>query len=156
MSLSDPSGDISAQLTSKARELIARATLGEVVFIVRGFGLGRSGYNPSNVVEALPTDPETTELADKVFPTSSPLDYEEFVSTESPSNTVRVYNCRVEANPNPGNADYALGEIGLYAEVLKSTDPAEVGEVFLYAVSHFPVVCKTRRDTLLRRVVVSY
>lgn len=156
MALTDPSGDIDAQLTNKAREMIARATLGEVAFRVIGFGLGRGGYDPVDPVQILAIDPSNLELDDKCFPDSDPFTFEPFTSTEEPEAMVRVYNCRVQADPVPGNADFGLGELGLYAEILKSNLVGEVGEKFLYAICHFPIMCKTRRDTFLRRVVVSY
>lgn len=156
MASTDPSGEIQAQLTDMARNLIARATLGQVVFKVMGFGLGRGGYDPNNVVKALPLVPTDLELTDKVFPSSIPYSFEPFISTEEPTYTVRVYNCRVGASILAGAADYGLGELGLYGKILKSEVPSEVGSVFLYAMAHFPIICKTRRDTFLRRVVVSF
>lgn len=156
MALTDPSADIIALLTDEGRTLIARATLGEVVFKVLGFAVGRGGYDPSDPVQTLPIVTSDTELTDKVFPDATPLTYETFISTEEPTHSVRVYNCRVGADPFPGNADYGLGELGLYGEIIKSSVPSEVGQTFLFAISHFPIMCKTRRDTFLRRVVVSY
>ena len=156
MSLTDPSADIIAQVTDEGRTLIARATLGDVVFKVEGFAVGRGGYDPSNVVDTLPLDPAAVELSDKVYPDATPLSFASFISTEEPKASVRVYNCRVAASPLSGNADYGLGELGLYGTIVHSSDPTEIGQVFLYAVSHFPIMCKTRRDTFLRRVVVSY
>lgn len=156
MALIDPSGDTIANTTDYARELIARATLGLVVFKVVGFGLGRGGYNPSDVVQPLPLNLAATELSDKVFPTATPFDYEPFISTEQPTSRACVYNCRVGSSVVAGPADYGLGELALYGEIIKSDVPSEIGQVFLFAVSHFPLFCKTRRDTLLRRVVVTY
>jgi hypothetical protein len=156
MALIDPSGDTIAQTTDYARNLIARATLGNVVFKVVGFGLGRGGYDPSDVVQPLPLTLSDTELTDKVFPSSTAFDYEPLISTEEPTMRARVYNCRVGSTVIAGDADYALGELALYGEIIKSDDPLEIGQVFMFALSHFPILCKTRRDTLLRRVVVTY
>jgi hypothetical protein len=152
----DPASDIYASLTDYSRTLIARATMGDVVFQVVGFGLGRGGFDVINFSQALPLVLTDTELQDKVYPDAVPFSFAPFASTEEPTDTVRVYNCRVEANPVPGNADYALGELALYGQILKSNVPAEVGATFLYALSHFPALTKTHRDVLLRRVVVSY
>ena len=156
MADTDPSTDVLASLTDKARNLIARSTIGEVVIQVKGFGLGRAGFVPSNFIQTTPLSLTDMELTDKVFPDSTPFTYAPFVATEEPSPTIRVYNCRVGPSMFPGPADYGLGELALYGQILQSNIPAEVGQVFLYALSHFPVVCKTRRDTLLRRVIVSY
>jgi len=156
MAATDPSSDVIAELTDQARIYIARASLGNVVFKVVGFGLGRGGYDPSDFTQTEPLVPGDTELEDKVYPDDVPLSYEPLTSTEETTATVRVYNCRVGATTIAGNADYGLGELGLYAEVTKSDVPSEVGSIFLFAHSHFPVVCKTRRDTFYRRVIVSY
>ena len=153
----NPSDDIVATLTDQARSYIARATLGDMVFTVAGFGLGRGGFGPTDPTVVLPLNTLATELDDKVYPTSTPYDLATFVSTESPTDTVRVYNCRVASALVAGNADYALGELALYGLVVNSISaPLEIGTYFLYALSHFPCLCKTRRDVLLRRVIVSY
>jgi hypothetical protein len=157
MSYTDPSTDILASLTDRARTYIARATMGDIVFQVIGFGLGRGGYTPANFIQTTPLVLTATELDDKVFPDAVPLSYEPFIETEEASPTVRVYNCRVGVSQFPGPADYGIGELALYGQILQSlTTPLEIGTVFVYALSHFPVVCKTRRDTFLRRVIVSY
>jgi hypothetical protein len=157
MSITGPSADIIATLTDKARNYIARASLGDVVFQVVGFGLGRGGFTPIDPTQVTPLNTVATELDDKVYPNSTPLTYAAFASTEEPTPTVRVYNCRVDSSPIAGNADYALGEVALYGQVLNSvSNPLENGTIFVYALSHFPCLCKTRRDVLLRRVIVSY
>jgi hypothetical protein len=156
MSITGPSADIIATLTDQARTYIARATLGEMVFQVVGFGLGRGGFNPADPTQVTALVTTATELDDKVYPDSIAFSYQAFASTEEPTDTVRVYNCRAPSTIIASNADYALGEIALYGLVLNSSVPAEIGTVFLYALSHFPCLCKTRRDVLLRRVIVSY
>lgn len=156
MSITGPSADIIATLTDQARTYIARATLGEMVFTVEGFGLGRGGYQPADPSQVTPLVSTAVELDDKVYPNSTALTYQAFASTEEPSPTVRVYNCRVPSTIIAGNADYGLGEVGLYGIVVNSSVPSEIGTVFLYAISHFPIIFKTRRDVLLRRVIVSY
>lgn len=156
MAWQDPASDIYANLTDNARTLIARATLGDVVFKVVGFGLGRGGFDVVNFSQALPVVTTDTELADKIYPDATPFTFAPFASTEEPTLTVRIYNCRVGATIIQGPADFALGELALYGEILKSNVPSEVGTFFLFALSHFPVLTKTHRDTLLRRVLVSY
>jgi hypothetical protein len=158
MAWQDPSSDIIANLMDYSRTLIARATMGDIVLQAVGFGLGQGGFDVVNFSQALPVDTSsaTTELSLKVYPDNTNFSYAPFASTEAPTDTVRIYNCRVEASTLPGNADYALGELAIYAQILNSNVPAEIGTVFLYALSHFPVIAKTRRDVLLRRVIVSY
>lgn len=155
MAWQDPSSDIYANLTDYARTLIARAILGDVVFQVVGFGLGRYGFDTVSFSQALPLNTADTELTDKVYPDATAFSYDTIISTEEPTATARVFNCRVGSSIFPGNADFALGELALYGVILKSDVPSEIGTVFMYAMSHFPVLAKTRRDTLLRRVIVS-
>jgi hypothetical protein len=69
---------------------------------------------------------------------------------------VVVYNCRLASTPIQSNADYALGELGVWGQIIQSNVPSEVGKVFLAAIAHFPMKGKTRRDVLLLRVVVDY
>ncbi len=156
MALTDPAGSIQTKVTDRTRELIARSYLGNVSFVTVGFAVGRGGYDPSDPVQSLPVNGADVELSDKVYPTAAPLDYAPCEAPESPVFNVRVYNCRLAANPLPSNADYGLGELGLYGQIIKSDNPSEIGEVFLMAIGHFPIKVKTNRDVFLLRAVVSY
>jgi hypothetical protein len=50
----------------------------------------------------------------------------------------------------------AYGEIGIWVEVLQSHHPMEIGRKVLFAVGHFPILCKTDRTLLTFRVIIAY
>lgn len=155
MAITDTPDEIQAYLTDGARNYIARAVNGELAFRAVGFSMGRGGYNPADPVHILAVDTTVNQLADQVYPDvtgESP-----FQSIDWVGDTAVVYNCRLPATSITSNADYGLGEIGLWAEILSSpSDPSEVGTIFLFAIGHMPIRCKTRRDVILFRVVTNF
>lgn len=155
MAITDTPDEIQAYLTDDARTYIARAINGELVFKASGFSVGRGGYNPADPVHILPVDTTVQLLADQVYPDVTgdvPFQSIDFVA-----DTALVYNCRLPATTVTGNADYGLGEIGIWAEIISSpANPGDVGTVFLFAIGHMPIRCKTRRDVMLFRVVVNF
>jgi hypothetical protein len=250
MAITDPSDTIQAQTTEYFRQIEARGPIGDVVFKVVGFSVGRGGYNPTDPVHIVPVDPNATTLMDQVYPAfpvaqvntltfvaQDALEYQisiagqnyqytsgggatvaqivaglkaqinadltceatasgsgsliltgktpgqvyavnnplanpdisislttaanafaAFQSLDMPGDTsVVVYNCRLPATPVASNADYGLGEIGLWGQILQSkSNPAEIGTYFLMAIAHTPIRAKTNRDVILFRVVVNY
>lgn len=153
MAITDPSGNIEAYLTDTFRQNTARAINGELVFRVKGFTVGRGGYVPTEPLQVVPVDPLATTLIDQIYPTSGYLDFEIF---ETPTLTSVVYNCRLPATLIPTEADCGLGELGIWAEIIYSTNPVEIGQIFLMAITHMPIRAKTNRDVMLFRVVVNY
>lgn len=154
MAFTDHSQDIQAFLTDAARNYTARALNGELAFRTVGFSVGRGGYNPANPVQVFPIDTTLQTLIDQVYP--APTGYTPFQAVDSVGDTAKVFNCRLPATQTESAADYGLGEIGIWAEILNAHDPSEIGTVFLYAVGHMPIRAKTRRDVFLFRVVVNY
>lgn len=73
-----------------------------------------------------------------------------YINYENPTGKTAIFNCRL----NPTEAIAGLGEIGLWGEVLNSTTPSEIGEVFLFSVGHFPLQVKTRRQASVYRMIV--
>lgn len=156
MAITDPSDTVQAQTTNYYRQLEARAPIGDVVFQAVGFSVGRGGYNPADPVHIVPVDPTATALMDQVYP--APTGFASFQEIDTPGDaSVVVYNCRLPATPVASNADYGLGEIGIWGQVLQSkSNPLEVGTYFLIAIGHMPIRAKTNRDVILFRVVVNY
>jgi hypothetical protein len=154
MAITDQSDSIQASMTDLARQYIARMLLGPFSFSVVGFSSGRGGFNPVDPVHLVPLDTSLQTLLDQVYPNVT--GYTALQSVDSPSDTCRVYNCRMPNTPAPSNADYGLGEVAVWAQVLTSDVPAEVGTIFMMAVGHLPIRAKTNRDTFLWRVVVQY
>lgn len=64
-----------------------------------------------------------------------------------PSTVVPV--CRVD--PADLDAHYGIGELGIYATVVRSADMAEIGTHFLFAVIHFPMQSLTGETTFVCR-----
>jgi hypothetical protein len=154
MAITDQSDSIQASMTDLARQYIARMLIGTFSFQAVGFSSGRGGYDQNDPVHILPLDTSLQALSDQVYPDTT--GYTALQSIDSPSTTCRVYNCRMPNTPVPSNADYGLGEVAVWAQVLTSDVPSEIGTIFMLAVGHLPIRAKTNRDTFLWRVVVQY
>lgn len=155
MAITDHSDDVQAFMTDQARTYFARMLSGELSYQTVGFSVGRGGYNPTDPVHILPVDTTTTALSDQVYPDTT--GYVGFSEVDKVAISSLVFNCRLPATQIQSNADYGLGEIGIWGKILTSTaNPSEIGTVFLYAIGHMPIRCKTRRDVMLMRVVVNY
>jgi hypothetical protein len=154
MAITDPSDDIIAYLTDEAREMYARTFIGQIVYQTVGFSVGRGGFDPTDPVHIVSIDTTQQTLLDQVYPDVT--GYAAFQDIQEPTNTNLVFECRLPNTLVPSNADYGLGEVGIWAQVLVSNDPSEVGEVFLFAIAHMPIRAKTHRDAWLFRVSVQY
>lgn len=154
MAITDHSDEVEAFMTDEGRAYTARAINGELVFRAIGFSVGRGGYNPLDPVKVLPINPALTALSDQVYPDVTGT--ASLQAIDEPTPTVRVFNCRLPATIVESNADYGLGEIGIWSEIIHAYDPSEIGTVFLYAVGHFPIRAKTHRDVFLFRTVINY
>jgi hypothetical protein len=139
-----------AVLTDLGRTNFARATLGEVSFIVSDFAVGRGGYDMVDPVKISIINPSLTDLEDQfypVYPAVQPIE-----KLEYPTLTTVVVYCRLAQN----DAIAGLGEIGIYGEIVYSTSPAEIGTKFLMAVAHMPLVTKTLKQVILYRVIIQF
>lgn len=145
----DTPDPIIAVLTDEARTKFAQMTLGMLSFKVKGFAVGRSGYNSTNPVKITPIDGSLTDIEDHFFPTVG-IKLVEAVELPTPSTVVA--NCRLGKD----DAIAALGEIGVWAEIVYSLAPSEIGNTFLMAVSHFPIVTKTLRQAILYRMIIQF
>lgn len=146
----DTPSPIISTLTSEARTNFARAALGEISFIVKGFAVGRGGYLDANPVLIDVIDPDLTALIDHFFPTAGGI--KDFEAIEKPLPSTVVVNCRL----NSDEAVSGLGEIGLWAETIFSTIPAEIGNTWLMAVSHHGLQTKTLRQAVLYRMIIQF
>ena len=151
MAFPERTDDVLAFLTAKGRDELARLVLGESSFQLTAFQVGRGGYNPSNPVKVAAIDINDTALTD---PVPDANDRRDFVTIEQPIGpNVVAPVCRL--NPGDTNVEYGLGELGIFATYLRDdVTPANVGTDFLFALSHFPIVCKTPTHTLVWRVVI--
>lgn len=146
-SVPDP---IIGSLTEIGRTNFARVILGEISFALTGFAVGRGGYNSTNPVKVDPIDPSFTGLIDQFFPISGTKAIEYI---ERPTPSTIVANCRLAS----AEAVSALGEIGLWAEIVDSTTSVgEIGTTFLLATGHFPIQTKTLRQAIVYRFIVQF
>jgi hypothetical protein len=114
MTFTSATQTIESVLTDQGRDLFARSLLGQLSFQLSGFKAGRGGYlSDANPVWVLVPSGSSTSLIDPVHPLGggvAPL-----VTIESPYPNVVAAVCRLNRN----DALYGLGEIGLYARVVR-------------------------------------
>ena len=146
---------ISAAITNQGREIIAKSVLGLLSYKLLGFKVGRLGWHdavlPANRIptNADPVNPAATDLLDPIFPV---IGYTPFVTIETPFPNVVAPVCRLNSN----EATYGLGEIGIWADILSSTDAGfPAGTPVMFAMAHFPLKCKTDRDNFIFRVIIA-
>jgi len=145
----DTPDPIIAVLTEEARTYFAQMTLGYMSFKLCGFAVGRGGYDGTNPVKIVAIDSSSTSLIDQFFPTTGIKVLE---TIETPTLSTVVANCRLAKD----DAVSALGEIGVWAEIIYSIVPSDIGRQFLLAVSHFPIVTKTLRQAILYRMIIQF
>lgn len=141
--------NIIATLTDLGRTNFTRAANGEISFKLVGFAVGRDGYNMADPVKVVPINTALTSLVDQIFPLSGIKALE---SIENPTPKTVVANCRLSNM----EAIAGLGEIGLWAEIVYSTIPLEIGTQFMLAVSHFPLSTKTNRQVVVYRIIIQF
>jgi hypothetical protein len=144
--LLDASGDMIAELTTAGRTYNARSVAEGLSFIVEAFAVGTGGYDPRNPTQERPIEPGRDALEAEILRKG-------FSLIEHPTATSTSFYCRLERLEAP----YGLGELGLFGRILDSPlVPAEVGTVFLYAVVHFPISCKTTKTVCAWRAAITW
>jgi len=143
------SGGSSFLLTDAADTFIARAAGGDgTVYAVLEFGVGNSGYDPLDPKTIVPVVKADVALINEIarFPITK-------VTTDYTSTPKHVYYwCRVPA----GAAIDRIGEVGLFAQILDSPFPAEIGTWFLFGILHMPVQCRHQDAVHLYVLRVDY
>lgn len=147
--LSTPDNTV-ASITDIGRINFTRVANGEISFNVKYFAVGRGGYQMADPVKVVPIDPSSGVLIDQFFPASPPLKPIEKI--EYPTDTTVVVYCRLAAMESIAG----LGEIGMWAEIIYSINPVEVGTQFLLAVAHTPLITKTNNQVSLYRFVIQF
>jgi len=124
---------IDAELTTIARRYIARGHTDGTSLRCTDFAVGQGGFDPLDYLAALPVNSDVFDvLVDPVF--TDTIDYIEWANTRSV-----VFYCLLNSGDAAGNY---LGEIGIYAVIQNSPIIAENGTPILYAVGHFPMLCR--------------
>jgi hypothetical protein len=123
--------------------------LGELSFELSSFQVGRGGYQTANPVKVEVLDASVTALTDPVGNKRS------FVTIEQPVGlNVAAPVCRLDVGDT--DADYGLGELGIYATYLAhDITPSLIGTDFLFALAHFPLISKTPGHVLVWRVMIA-
>lgn len=149
----EPTDGVAATLTDEGRAAVARSVLPaeNFTFVLSGFKVGRAGYVDANPVKTEAVNAADTDLADPVFPASGLAPFETIETIIAPNVVAPV--CRLSVGDT--NADYGLGELGIFATILQSATPGEIGTDFLFALAHFPLISKTPNHTLVWRVVIT-
>jgi hypothetical protein len=136
---------IDAEMTYLARHLMARGTTDGTSLQIKQFTVGQGGFDPFNYKVALPVNPDTQLLYDPVF--TSDVDYYEH---PNPQNACAY--CLLDF----AEANYTLGEIGLWAEIQNSPIATENGTKILSAVGHFPLLAKNDSMQIALRVLSQF
>lgn len=116
--------------------LLARSRAEGLIYQVKEFAVGTGGYDVTDPVTVLATDPFATALANAVY--RGLVEHVEFDGASEP-NTVD-YWCRVPRAAGQGG----IGEIGLFYEILWSPVAGEIGTTGLFAIAHHP--CQSAHD----------
>lgn len=135
-----------AAVTDGARQFMARSLTDGTSFRVVEFAVGTSGYDVANPLSAILVDPTATSLASEVF-----RDVIDQVETATLDGTSKSFVGRIGRD----ELQAGIGEIGLFAEILDSPFPAEIGTKFLFALAHQPLNVKTDRHVASYRIVVA-
>ena len=146
----DTPDSVFAVLTDTGRTNFAKMTMGDISFVVDGFAVGRGGYDSVNPVKIVSIDASSTGLIDQFFPTvgiTKPVE-----AIERPYPPTVVINCRLGRDESVS----ALGEIGVWAKVVDSSDINEIGTTFLLAIGHFPISVKTLRKAVLYKIIIQF
>ncbi len=125
------------QLTDAATvTYLPRSLVDGTIFAVTQFSVGTDGYDPTApyLISAVAT--ADTTLAAEIYRAN--ISWLEYDGLSTPWTV--DYWCRVPREVAKGG----IGEMGLWAEILWSPIPAEIGTYFLYALVHHP--CQTRHD----------
>lgn len=137
---------VTATVTDRARTLVARSITDGTSIKITSFAVGTGGYDVSNPLSALTVDPMDTSLSAEVF-----RDIINKVETATLDNTSKAFVGRI----GPTELEAGIGEVALFAEILSSPFPAEVGTTFMFAVAHQPLNVKTRSHVVSYRIVLA-
>ena len=151
MPYTDPTDTIVCKLTDVGRQYHARSVLGQLSFTMKGFSVGRYGYQDANPVKIINVNTADTALTDPVYP---PAGYTSYYRLEEPMTGVLAVVCRIDRT----SCFYGLGEIGLWAQVeFCTTPPPNAGDVFLYALGHMPMKAKAdNQEVDVFRIILTY
>jgi len=139
-----------AEVTSRARELLARSCIDGTGFKATDFSIGQGGLDPFDYKIAVPVNPDATQL--ELPLTIGGNATKPIAEHENPNASSACVYCLLE---NAEGNDQ-LSEVGVWAEILCSPILSEVGTKFLAAIAHFPLICKNSSMRYAFRVNVQF
>lgn len=135
------------QLTTAGVALLNQSKIDGTIFAVTEFGVGTGGYATADPGTVVAVNPADTALVNEVY-------RDRITSVTFDADTlpwVVDYWCRVPR----GEAIEAIGELGLYAQVINSPS-IPVGTWILFAIMHFPAQCRHDKNVHLYKVSIEY
>lgn len=133
------------RLTNKANIMLARALLDNTTFHIRRFSVGCGGFQEYEPTRIKSINPLMPFLENEIY--CGDIAYINYDVS-----TCVTYYCRIPR----GEATACLGELGLWAKIMSSPFPFEIGTEFLFAVQHFPMCAKARDDIETFKIQLSF
>ena len=113
------------------------------------FAVGTGGFNPVVPTTVIPVSTAAVALANEVY--RDRIQRITYDTTNYPVDPWEViYWCRVPRDV----AVEAVGEVALFAEILWSPIPAEIGTSFMFALLHMPCQCRHKNTVHLYKLKV--
>jgi len=160
---------IEGHLTDVSRKTLPYMLMDYARISTEGFAVGSSGFVNSDPQKPLIIDPTDTDLIARRFPTyygSTPVVQEDLAIINPisyPSMGSISLTCKL------GAEDYnsVLGEVGIWAKLTywdtasvgadsSTTIGVAVGDYFLAAIAHFPLVVKNNNNAINLNVILSF
>ena len=154
MSYISPSSNIIALITDKGRNLSTRVPIEGLSFSLKGWALGRGGYQDINPVLVSPIVSANTSLDDQIYPL---VGFNIFSSTDFEFPSPRTVSCACRIYMDNVDACYGIGEIGVWSIINNSPlNPIENGEIDLFAIAHLPIQSITRNTAKIMRIILNF
>jgi hypothetical protein len=142
--------EVDAEVTSKARRLLARGRTDGTGFQVIEFSVGQGGLDLFDYKVATPVNPDAVQLELPINIAGNPT--KAIAHYERPNPNSGCVYCLLEN----AEVNERLSEVGVWAEILYSPILSEVGTIFLAAIAHFPLICKNSSMKYAFRVNVQF
>lgn len=130
---------------------IDRSKADGTIYAITEFAVGSGGFVPATPTSVVPVNTADTALINEVYRARiAKITYD---TTNYPVDPWEVtYWCRVP----PEVAIAPIGELGLFAEIIWSPIPAEIGTKFLFALLHMPCQCRHKQTAHFYQVTIEY
>lgn len=134
-------------ITTVAREYLARSAADGTSIKIVDFSVGSGGYVTSLPLYAKDPDPEAVSLESEIY--RGPLTAVENVTING---MAKSFVGRLSLESVVGG----IGEIGLWAEIISSPFPTEIGEQFLFALCNQPLNVKSMKHVASYRIIIIF